>query len=388
MQYELDVEMSKSKEELNDIKEEEERESQKKYELQITEDLEEFAVTQSEMSEAAPEDAVGKATKKRSAESKAGSKHVPSKKRPDPRTLGPVREPVPWEWITLNKCLMVASFVALLSMGFQVLQDVVEPDDELPEVVNHLLVQPESIPPEALPEDEPELWFFERWFEASEPEEEEAEEMDEVVSTPVAVKESLKKRLEKSKDSRKPEDEVSQPRPAKQKTDSTVARLEKPKPEKTSKAPFLPRANDQQTKAAKPWKEAKEEVFRRQDKSSQERERKVREGIRQEKGRGLLKDRVEKGRPQQSIKQERSKASIHGPGEEHSKQGRKQGKPENGRRQEDRPQQEGKGPRKNNPSSLNGSSRPSPHQKFFPQKENEKRKISPKHRHEPFKLRD
>lgn len=33
-----------------------------------------------------------------------------------------MKEESPWEGLTLNKCILVASFVALLSMGFQVFQ--------------------------------------------------------------------------------------------------------------------------------------------------------------------------------------------------------------------------------------------------------------------------
>uniref|UniRef100_A0A8C0JBA6 Junctional sarcoplasmic reticulum protein 1 n=1 Tax=Chelonoidis abingdonii TaxID=106734 RepID=A0A8C0JBA6_CHEAB len=46
----------------------------------------------------------------------------PVKRKAEPRTIGPMKEEVPWECLTLNKCILIASFVALLSMGFQVFQ--------------------------------------------------------------------------------------------------------------------------------------------------------------------------------------------------------------------------------------------------------------------------
>lgn len=44
----------------------------------------------------------------------------------EPPGLDPAEEPLLWEGLTLNKCILVASVVALLSVTFQVLQG--EPD--------------------------------------------------------------------------------------------------------------------------------------------------------------------------------------------------------------------------------------------------------------------
>ncbi|XP_036598292.1 junctional sarcoplasmic reticulum protein 1 isoform X2 [Trichosurus vulpecula] len=53
--------------------------------------------------------------------------------KPQPRTLGPMSDELPWGEITLNKCLALASVVAVLSMAFQVFQDVIDGEEEGPE---------------------------------------------------------------------------------------------------------------------------------------------------------------------------------------------------------------------------------------------------------------
>lgn len=44
------------------------------------------------------------------------------KTKVEPHSLDPAEEPLIWEGLTLNKCILVASIVALLSVSFQVLQ--------------------------------------------------------------------------------------------------------------------------------------------------------------------------------------------------------------------------------------------------------------------------
>ncbi|KAM3939973.1 junctional sarcoplasmic reticulum protein 1 isoform 1-T2 [Leptodactylus fuscus] len=86
------------------------------------------------------------------------------KKKPEPKSIGPVRDEEfsPWNGITLNRCLAVAAIAALLSMGFQVLQDAV--DDDLADVEAEAWTTPEE-------SDEPSAaWFFESWFGSSKPE--------------------------------------------------------------------------------------------------------------------------------------------------------------------------------------------------------------------------
>ncbi|MEE6487325.1 hypothetical protein FKM82_014865 [Ascaphus truei] len=154
-----------------------ETEPSKKYDLQITEELEEFVESTSEPSEEAPSP-VSIPSKRSAIEAKPEST-VPTgaaaRRRPEPKSLGPVREEdaAPWECITLNKCLVVAAFVALLSVGFQVLQDAVDTEDEVSKVDAVSWTQHYSSLPPDINDQLPEPWFFEGWFSSSESKESE-----------------------------------------------------------------------------------------------------------------------------------------------------------------------------------------------------------------------
>ncbi|XP_030918055.1 acidic leucine-rich nuclear phosphoprotein 32 family member B-like [Geospiza fortis] len=131
---------------------------------------------------------------------------VPSKA--EPPSLDPAEEPLLWEGLTLNKCILVASVVALLSVTFQVLQAPCSkdglargrqepPPPPVPEVVSPKVEIPEAVtaqpapPPEssAVEEDEDdedgdddddseadsnlgEPWIFKKWFGRATPEDE------------------------------------------------------------------------------------------------------------------------------------------------------------------------------------------------------------------------
>ncbi|KAK2542336.1 Cfap251 [Columba guinea] len=83
------------------------------------------------MPEPAPLGADKKATEKKRVE-KVGAKgsaasppvprSLPVQRKVEPPGLDPTEEPLLWEGLTLNKCILVASVVALLSVTFQVLQ--------------------------------------------------------------------------------------------------------------------------------------------------------------------------------------------------------------------------------------------------------------------------
>ncbi|XP_069818607.1 junctional sarcoplasmic reticulum protein 1 [Dendropsophus ebraccatus] len=85
------------------------------------------------------------------------------KKKPEPKSGSPVRDEEfsPWNGITLNRCLAVAAIAALLSMGFQVLQDAAEDD---------LADEAEIWTPPDQSDELSEPWFFEAWFGSDEPE--------------------------------------------------------------------------------------------------------------------------------------------------------------------------------------------------------------------------
>ncbi|KFO53539.1 hypothetical protein N302_02397, partial [Corvus brachyrhynchos] len=176
---------------------------------------------------------------------------LPVQSKVEPPSLDPAEEPLLWEGLTLNKCILVASVVALLSVTFQVLQapcskegiargrqepppppipEVVSPKvEEIPEVVT---AQPAPPPPESSAveddgDDEDgdddseadsnlaEPWIFKKWFGRTIPEdgdkdEDEDEDKDEepadVPEVPVAVMEG-KKSQEKQKKVEKEEEE-------------------------------------------------------------------------------------------------------------------------------------------------------------------------------------
>ncbi|KAM4706772.1 junctional sarcoplasmic reticulum protein 1 [Discoglossus pictus] len=136
-------------------------ESKKKCELQITEDLDEIVETSSESGDKKPRP-IPKPTK-RIVEAKSAPKAAVAKKKSEPKNLGPVKEEdsAPWNGVTLNRCLVVAAIAALLSMGFQVLQEVVDTDDGLTEFEAGPWIP--SDPNDQLPEP----WFFEGWFGSS-----------------------------------------------------------------------------------------------------------------------------------------------------------------------------------------------------------------------------
>nr|XP_033809722.1 junctional sarcoplasmic reticulum protein 1 [Geotrypetes seraphini]XP_033809723.1 junctional sarcoplasmic reticulum protein 1 [Geotrypetes seraphini]XP_033809724.1 junctional sarcoplasmic reticulum protein 1 [Geotrypetes seraphini] len=265
--------VSKSKKELSGRSEE--KEPKKSYELQITEDLDEFVESVSEMP---------KATRKKSLESKADSKTKPviAMKKIEPSTLGPVKEDEPWEGVTLNKCLIVASFVALLSMGFQILQDAVESEDEVLEADTILWTQPESSPVEDMAEKLTEPWFFESWFDSSEEEPEVIDtEAEEILQAP-AANTVLKETEEKAKS---PENKTEEDKaiPAKLKQ---THKLEKSKLQKAPKRD-LPSQEDK-VKSSKIWKPAKEKVPKKEDKHFSKT---------QQEGKARLTSRVVKGKP-------------------------------------------------------------------------------------------
>ncbi|XP_072260981.1 junctional sarcoplasmic reticulum protein 1 isoform X2 [Pyxicephalus adspersus] len=84
------------------------------------------------------------------------------KQKPEPKSMGPLKDEdfVPWNGVTLNRCLAIAAIAALLSVGFQVLQESVDSDD-LTEPDNDIWTSPESN------DQQSETWFFEGWFGSS-----------------------------------------------------------------------------------------------------------------------------------------------------------------------------------------------------------------------------
>ncbi|XP_035425582.1 junctional sarcoplasmic reticulum protein 1 isoform X2 [Cygnus atratus] len=207
------------------------------------------------MPEPAPLSADKRAAEKKRAE-KVGAKgstavpavpkSLPVKTKVEPHSLDPAEEPLIWEGLTLNKCILVASIVALLSVSFQVLQappcsrdgvsssrqeppappipEVTVTKEEAPEVEAPQPVQPESSMLEDDDSDDDgddddnndadsnlaEPWIFKKWFGRSEPKDEEEEPAEEPEEPPAKVEvrkgrekpRAPEKKEEKAKDSR------------------------------------------------------------------------------------------------------------------------------------------------------------------------------------------
>ncbi|OCU00557.1 uncharacterized protein jsrp1.L [Xenopus laevis] len=142
--------------------------SKVKCELQITEDLDEFADVGEKKNnepEEIPQPPIPKEIKRTVVEPKPAPKSAPVKKKLEPKSVGPMKEEeyASWNGITLNKCLVIAAFAALISVGFQVLQEVAD-DDELTDLENEPWTP--SDPNDQLSDP----WFFEGWFGSSEEE--------------------------------------------------------------------------------------------------------------------------------------------------------------------------------------------------------------------------
>ncbi|XP_074422008.1 junctional sarcoplasmic reticulum protein 1 isoform X2 [Larus michahellis] len=223
---------------------------------------------------------------------------LPVQRKVEPPSLDPAEEPLLWEGLTLNKCILVASVVALLSVTFQVLQapcsregisrgrqdppppplhEVVSAkEEEVQEVVTAQPAQPESSMFEAGDGDDDggddgddddeadsnlaEPWIFKKWFGRSTPKDEdedededenenenenENEEPVDVPEEPPAVMEVKKsrekkpeKKEEKAREGRATQAERSSRREARAK--------DRAQGDKPSRAPRAPREPEQQ----------------------------------------------------------------------------------------------------------------------------------------------
>ncbi|KFZ65676.1 hypothetical protein N321_07895, partial [Antrostomus carolinensis] len=174
-------------------------------------------------------------------------KSLPVQRKVEPPSLDPAEEPLLWEGLTLNKCILVASVVALLSVTFQVLQapcsregvshgrqdppppplhEVVSAkEEEVQEVVTAQPPQPESSMLEDDGDDDgdddaddddadsnlgwAEPWIFKKWFGRSAPEDEDEEPTDVPEMSPAAaeVKKSQEKEEKPEKKEKKEERE-------------------------------------------------------------------------------------------------------------------------------------------------------------------------------------
>ncbi|XP_075031631.1 junctional sarcoplasmic reticulum protein 1 isoform X2 [Calonectris borealis] len=232
-------------------------------------------------------------------------KSLPVQRKVEPPSLDPAEEPLLWEGLTLNKCILVASVVALLSVTFQVLQapcsregvshgsqdppppplhvacpsplpEVVSAkEEEVQEVVTAQPAQPESSMFEDNDGDDDgdddsdddgdadsnlaEPWIFKKWFgrSALEDEDEEPTDVPEVSPAAAEVKKSREKKPEKK------EEKAREGRAAQaERSSRREARAKDRAPgDKPSRAPRAPREPEQQPqkKRGREGKESRQE---------------------------------------------------------------------------------------------------------------------------------
>ncbi|XP_063311952.1 junctional sarcoplasmic reticulum protein 1 isoform X4 [Pelobates fuscus] len=133
-----------------------------------------------------------KPTKESNGETKKVPKSTAVKKKVEPKSMGPSRDDdaPPWNGITLNKCLAVAAALALLSVGFQVLQDAVDTDDDLPDFEAGPLTLNDTT------DQLPEPWFFEGWFGSTKTEKTDLSELHEIPEDVEEPEEEIEETLE------------------------------------------------------------------------------------------------------------------------------------------------------------------------------------------------
>ncbi|XP_014455349.2 junctional sarcoplasmic reticulum protein 1 [Alligator mississippiensis] len=256
------TEVSQGSEEVNGTSHELGEEGNKLHIIET--DLDEFVET---MTETPPAEVEQKAKRTEKVAEKASSavppvpKALPVRRKTEPRTVGAAKEELLWDGLTLNKCILIASFIALLSMGFQVFQDVVEEDNEVPEAAPNLWVQPESSIPEDGTSELAEPWFLKRWLGRSEPEETEepeakAEETPEEPQAKAEPKKAKEKPREKPRE--KPERKEEKPR------ESRAAQVER-----GSKKEMQGKARPPEAKASRVPKEPQEDEEEEEEEEEQ-----------------------------------------------------------------------------------------------------------------------
>ncbi|XP_062452191.1 junctional sarcoplasmic reticulum protein 1 isoform X2 [Rhea pennata] len=261
------------------------------------------------MPEPAPLDVDKKVVEKKRAE-KVGAKgsasvppvpkSLPVKRKVEPQSLDAEEEPLIWEGLTLNKCILVASFVALLSVSFQVLQapcsregissdtqappppplhEVIDSEEDVPEVVTAPPVQPKSSLFEDSDGDDDrdddsdadsnlaKPWIFKKWFGRLEPEDEEEEPEAEPKEPPAKVE--VKKSREKPRGPERKEEKPRESHAAQMERSSRKeTRLKDKAPEdKAARAPRAPKEPEQQPykKRGREGKEGRREGREREE---------------------------------------------------------------------------------------------------------------------------
>ncbi|XP_050790317.1 junctional sarcoplasmic reticulum protein 1 isoform X2 [Gopherus flavomarginatus] len=204
-------------------------------------------------------------------------KTLPVKRKAEPRTISPMKEEVPWEGLTLNKCILIASFVALLCMGFQVFQDVIDVEDEIPEAEPSLWAQPACSLPEDGAGERGQLRFFKSWLswwepEAAEDPEAKVEGTQQDSPARAVPRRGQQKRSALEKEVEKPrESEVAQPERGSKKGMQPKDRPPKGQASKMHRAP--PAGSEEEEEEEEGQQHSRKEGKRREGKEQGERTR-------------------------------------------------------------------------------------------------------------------
>ncbi|KAM6396137.1 junctional sarcoplasmic reticulum protein 1 [Rhynochetos jubatus] len=216
-------------------------------------------------------------------------KSLPVQRKVEPPSLDPAEEPLLWEGLTLNKCILVASIVALLSVTFQVLQapcsregvshgrqDLPPPPlhevvsakkEEVQEVVTAQPAQPTQ-PESSMFKDDggdddddddgdndsdvdnnlAEPWIFKKWFGRLPPEDGDEEPVDvpEVPPAVMEVKKSQEKKLEKKLEKKEEKAQEGRAAQAEQSSRREARAKDRASRDKPGRAPRAPREPEQQ----------------------------------------------------------------------------------------------------------------------------------------------
>ncbi|XP_061457945.1 junctional sarcoplasmic reticulum protein 1 isoform X2 [Rhineura floridana] len=235
----------------------------------------------------------------------AAAKSVTAKRKVEVRPAGPAKDTLPWEGLTLNKCLLVASFVALLSVSCQVAQDIIEYGGEVLEAELNAWTSQESSVGEV-----EELWFYERWFNWSDSDEPpDAEEEEEPIEMGEEEMEEEEEEMEEEEEEMEEEEEEAGAEVKPRKSQDKVRRRERLSKDKGHKA------SEQEEEEEEEEDEEEEPAPSKRPPRKGKEQRRLQEETRGRQPRHEAKEPKREHRPQEDPKDERGR----GKGQPHAK---------------------------------------------------------------------
>nr|XP_012416078.1 PREDICTED: junctional sarcoplasmic reticulum protein 1 [Odobenus rosmarus divergens] len=151
----------------------------------------------------------------------------PPPQRPPPPPAPALSEELPWGDLSLNKCLVLASLVALLGSAFQLCRDAVAGEADAPAPVPEPWVPPSSAPESAAARPKPEAWAPP----SGPPEPQEEEEEEEKAEVP-ASREGAEKAAGEKRAPKEPPRKEERPRKERPRKEKPRKEVRPPKQEK------------------------------------------------------------------------------------------------------------------------------------------------------------